>query len=347
MKRFLLPSVAILAVLLTIGVILSRRSGTVREELKDFAVKDTAGITKIFLSDRAGNSITLKRTTDKGWLVNDSIVARRESIKLLLEVIYRVDVRTRVSKSAYNTVIKDLAAKGIKCEIYTTDPSEPFKVYYVGSHTEDALGTFMMLANSTVPFVTEIPGFNGYLTPWYPTHISDWIDKVVFAYAPEDITKVSVTYPSFPDRSFDLSMNEGQFKLTSVQRSIVYDHPDTVAIQNFFDLLRSVPYESTDKLITDARKDSILQTMPVCIYSITDTKGKERSIRLHPMPVNEFSITLKDSLGNSLKYDLDRMLAYRVASKDWVTVQHFTFDPILRQFRDFVPTERKSTTPAK
>ena len=35
--------------------------GTVRSELKDFAVKDTASIDKIFLADKSGHEITLER----------------------------------------------------------------------------------------------------------------------------------------------------------------------------------------------------------------------------------------------------------------------------------------------
>lgn len=343
MKKFRLPLLALLAVVVATAVVVTRRSGTVREELRDFAVKDTASITKIFLGDRKGNSIVLKRTSGSTWLVNDSFPARRESIKLLLEVIYRVDVKTRVSKSAYNTVIKDLASTGIKVEIYTDDPATANKVYYVGGHTEDALGTFMMLEGSSLPFVTEIPGFNGYLTPWYPTHLSEWRDKVVFAFPPDQIKKVDVLYPAFPDRSFTLDLATTGPRITCPSSGQILTDVDTAAMTHFISLFSTVPYESLDRLITDRQKDSIGMTAPLCLYTVTDASGQDHRLRIHPMPVNAFSITALDSLGQPLKYDMDRMLAYMEKEKQWVTIQHFTFDPLLRQFSDFDSKKRKST----
>jgi hypothetical protein len=75
MKKKLLPLLAIVVLAAAIYSVYQRRSGTTREELKDFAVKDTALISQIFLSDRSGNSIKLNRLSDRNWLVNDSIVA--------------------------------------------------------------------------------------------------------------------------------------------------------------------------------------------------------------------------------------------------------------------------------
>ncbi len=344
MKRILLPLIAILLLALTVWVIYSRTSGTVREELKDFAVKDTAGITKIFLSDRNGNNVLLTRQAGNVWTVNDSFAAKKETITLMLDVIYRVDVRTRVSKSGYNNVIKDLASSGIKCEIYLDDPEEAFKTYYVGGHTEDALGTFMMLENSSVPFITEIPGFNGYLTPWYPTKLTDWKDRLVFSYRPEDIQEVTIDYPAYPALSFQLKRSRTSYQISAPDGSLPSVAVDTLAVLNYFALLKSVPYEEPNKKLSAARIDSLLKSVPSVIYSIRDSKGVQSTAVLYPMEINARSIAREDSLGQSLKYDLDRMLAYLEPSGEWVTIQHFTFDPILRKRQDFDLTARKSTT---
>ena len=343
MKRFRLPFLAVILLLLTIWVIYSRKSGTVREELKDFAVKDTAAITKIFLSDRGGNNILLTRKSASEWMVNDSFPAKKVTMKLLLEVIYRVDVRTRVSKAGYNNVIKDLSSSGIKCEIYLNDPEQPEKTYYVGGHTEDALGTFMMLENSSVPFVTEIPGFNGYLTPWYPTKISEWKDRLVFSYRPEDVEEVSITYPAYPEFSFLLKNNGGTFQISSPDGNANSSNIDTLAVSNYFALLKSIPYEETQNKLSASRIDSLQKSVPSVVYSIKDKKGALATAVLYPMQITERSITREDSLGNPLKYDLDRMIAYLEPTKEWVVVQHFTFDPILRKRQDFDLSMRKST----
>lgn len=71
-----------------------------------------------FILPIEGNAITLTRGNGGEWKVNDKYLARRSNILNLLEVIYKVDVRTKVAKSAYNNVIKRIASNGIKCEIY-------------------------------------------------------------------------------------------------------------------------------------------------------------------------------------------------------------------------------------
>ncbi|MBK9026295.1 MAG: hypothetical protein IPL69_20765 [Saprospiraceae bacterium] len=47
--------------------------------------------------------------------MNDKYSPRRSNVSNLLEVIYKVDVHTKVAKAAYNTVLKSLASNGIKC----------------------------------------------------------------------------------------------------------------------------------------------------------------------------------------------------------------------------------------
>ena len=170
----------ILTLLLAVAaawLILNNESGTVKEILRDFAVKDTTSVTKIFIADRAGKSVELERELNASgaptglWLVNKKYYARRDAVKTLLETLYLVEMKSYVAKTAYNTIVKQLATTGIKCEVYRSGKEKPFKVFYVGGSTQDTKGTFMMLENSLVPFVTEIPGFDGYLTPRFFTKI--------------------------------------------------------------------------------------------------------------------------------------------------------------------------------
>src|SRR5258706_8580783 len=150
--------VTIVFVTIAAFLIYRNKGGTIRKEDRDFAVKDTASVTKIFLADRSGNSVTLERQPDGVWMVNNKYRARKEGIDLLLDCFKGISVQTRVAKAAYNSVVKELSSTGIKCEIYVNHKDKPLKVYYVGGSTNDILGTYMMLENSTVPFVTEIPG---------------------------------------------------------------------------------------------------------------------------------------------------------------------------------------------
>ena len=80
MKKNLIALI-ILAVLAAVAyyVYIERGSGTIKPELRDFAVKDTSAITKIFLADKFGATVTLEREDVGEWTVNEDYKARKDA----------------------------------------------------------------------------------------------------------------------------------------------------------------------------------------------------------------------------------------------------------------------------
>ena len=338
MKKKTLVPILIALVLGALSIFLLKRddSSSIRTELMDFAVKDTSAITKIFLADRNGHSVTLKRTQNGAWVLNDSLPPRPDVMKNLVTAVYSISVKSRVPKSGYNNVISDLASGGIKCEVYLADQENPYKVYYVGNQTADAMGTFMMIEGSNVPFVMEIPGFNGYLTPWYNPVKEIWIEPVIFRLQPDQIKSISLSYPSFPQWSFSLERNQDKFQLAVPAENKVYTSIDSVAVDNYLALFQNVFYEVPEDRLNKQTKDSLLQTVPLTEIKITKSDNTEKGIIIYPMAINESSIILQDSLGNPLKYDVDRMYGFVTHDKNWVVIQHYSFDKLFRSAKDFM-----------
>ncbi len=335
-KTLLLFLAALLLGITAIYIVQRNDSGSIRAELMDFAIKDTATISRIFLADRAGNSTLLSKRDGK-WFVSDSIPPRSDMMKNLLRALYSVSVKSRISESGFNTVIKALSSEGIKCEIYRNDEEKPFKTYYIGGHTEDALGTYMMLENSSTPFVTEIPGFNGYLTPWYNPVRENWIEPILFRYVPEQIAMLGIEYSAFPERSFLLERKENKFILKIPFHQQTYSVIDSVAVENYLALYSNVYYDSRDKRMSRASRDSLRATTPLSRLMVKDLKGETKTVSIYPMPINESSIILQDTLGMPLTYDVDRMYGFILEKDDWVVLQHFSFDKLFRKGEDFLP----------
>lgn len=308
---------------------------TLKEELKDFAVNDTASINKIFLADRTGKSLTLTRGSDRVWVLNEKYAPRRSNILNLLEVIYKVDVRTKVAKAAYNNVIKSLASNGIKCEIYLNGKDKPEKVIYVGGQTEDALGTFMMLENSNAPFVTHIPGFNGYLTPRYSTEEIDWRDPALFTYQPENIVSIKLEYGNFPENSFLIKQKNKTKIVSSENGSNKIINPDTIGIDNYFNLFSSVYYESIVTKMNKNSIDSMIALPPSIRLTIFDVKNASKELTIYPMPLSKNSLAQNDSLGNPLKYDVDRVYGYLKPDDLVVQIQQQNLNKLFRRRLDF------------
>src|SRR5687767_6430197 len=113
-NKWLLILMVVLASV-TVYFVATRKKSTLREELRNFAIKDTASISKIFLANRNGNTVTLDRKSDGTWTLNKSLDPKQDQIKVLMDCLYKIEVRSPVAKAAYNNVVKSLASSAIKC----------------------------------------------------------------------------------------------------------------------------------------------------------------------------------------------------------------------------------------
>ena len=185
----------ILFILITFCILffLSENKSTISSN-DTFSVADTSSITKIFIADRKGNTISLDKK-DNNWIVNNKFNVRKDAINVLLSTIHQIKIQQPVSLSAFDNVIKNLSSTGVKVEIYAG--TEALKIYTVGNETANHLGTYMLLDGSNEPFIMHIPGFNGYLSPRYGIQgqIIDektWRRRIVFDIEESTINNISI-----------------------------------------------------------------------------------------------------------------------------------------------------------
>jgi hypothetical protein len=334
-KNKIIISIAIILAALAVYLILNKTGQVARKELRDFTVKDTSSITKFFIADRSGHSVTLEKQDDNNWTVNKKYEARRDGINLLLDACMKMKVRTHVAKSAYNTTIKSLATTGIKCEIYQDNSLTPSKIYYVGGSTQDVLGTYMMLENSSVPFVVEIPGFNGYLTPRYSAMEKDWRATTVFRYQPDEIKSISLVYPNTPENSFVIEKNGSSYHVTSPFNNRTLQEIDTLRLINYLEHFNSLHFEGWDRELTKEQQDSVFHATPATVITVTDINGKSNFIKVYPKKAKKDSLVESSSPGDSLKYDVERMYAFMNDQNELFTIQQYVFGKIFARFSDF------------
>jgi hypothetical protein len=338
-RKFII-TVVILAVIATV-LVLTNSKTTFKRALSDFAVDDTSSVTKIFMSDKVNNNLTLTRVQPGKWLVNDKYPGSKANIELLLGTMGGLEVKETVPKAALNYVIKDLATISVKVEIYQwvyrieifdwvrLFPHEKLaKVYYVGGPIQSNRGSYMIMEHSSVPFVVYLPGLRGFVTPIYSPIEKYWRDYSIFKKPVEQIESVRIEYPSDPENSFeiknDANLNLRLFSLNDHQQIPVFD---TLKVMNFMTSFRNINFEALLNDMDKHSKDSILASVPYCIISVTDTGHTTRTIktfRKGPAPGES------DNLGNPAPYDLDRLYALVNDGKDFTFIQYFVFDKILR-----------------
>lgn len=310
------------------------KGSTLNEELSDFAVADTASITKLFLADKSGNAITLTKQAPGQWLINGTTPARTEAVKLLLTTIKSVEVRSPVGRFAYNNIIKQLASYGIKIEIYQHD--ELTKTYYVGGATQDNLGTFMYLENSSVPFVTHIPGFNGFLTPRYFTSINAWKERSVFKYPAGSIAQLSITDKENASGTFTIKYNDAvkKYELYDSSNQLVADAlSDKLAA--YLDFYANISYEGVAEKVNRLRADSLATAGSFLLIDIKDKSGKTQHVEFIRKPIDRRTLSEFDAQGNKPKYDLDRMLTRIDNDTALVLTQYLLFDKLFQKADEF------------
>jgi hypothetical protein len=327
--------IAIILVIILGGLsfwfIINNRKGTIKETLRDFAVADTAAIDKIFLADKLGNAVTLERNPKGGWTVNKKYQVRMDAMKTLLETMKRIDIKEPVGKKAQDNIVKQLAADAVRCEIYSK--GELVKAYYVGSQTQEMTGTYMILMDpetmkpSAKPFITYIPGFEGYLTTRYFTEEKLWRDRTAMAYVPTDIKSVKLEVPATPEYGYELKINGNNDYAVTMSSGKKVENIDPMAVKQYLTYFQQVNFESLDMAMSQKEIDSTLKSQPINILTVTDKAGKVNRIKFFARkPKKEDMITPE---GKAVKYDLDRMNALMESTNDFVMVQYYVFGKMM------------------
>ena len=318
--------------LTTVYLVTKYQKSTLKQELSDFAVSDTAAIDKIFLSDKDGYKLLLERKSPSLWMVNNNFEARPDAIKILLETINQIRVKAPVGRSSFNTVVKQLAVKSTKVEIY--QKGAIVKTYYVGGTTEDFMGNYMMLENSSAPFIMHIPGFEGYLYSRYYAIPELWRSTALYRYKAQDIKQIKFADLKNEKNSWELIHNNNHFTLNDYQGKSIANF-DTLKAREFLTQFYQVNCEGFVKDIEPERKDSILKSNPKSIFTIVPVQGPQKELKCF---TKKLMVETFDMNGKLMDVDVDRFYGMLNNNhEDLILLQNFVFDNLMVSVDYFAP----------
>ena len=242
-KKQLFYFALILLISALIWFLSTDKKSTITDD-NNFSVNDTASVSKIFIADRGGKTITLVRVENK-WIVNNKYEVRKDAITTILNTIQQIKIQRPVPKNAFKNVIKNLATTGVKVEVYT-DKKTPVKTYTIGNSTANHLGTYMLMDGAETPFIMHIPSFNGFLTPRYGIQgkklsEKDWRTTNVFKLKAEDITRVILNNIQKPEQSFSLN-TRSMILLNHQGNEVSFKQEKVLQLLNGFKLLNCESY---------------------------------------------------------------------------------------------------------
>lgn len=326
--KILIIIVAILAAVYFI--FLTRPWSTLKPELKDFAIKDTARITKFFLADKRGNAVTIAKNEKGIWMVDNTYEADVTKVNLLLATMHDVTIRNPIPEAAYNNVIAKMATEGVKVEFYEGD--ENVKTLYVGTPTPDQMGTYMMIDGSSTPFVTHIQGFVGYLSSRFFPYAMKWKGRKLFDTPLEEVASVKITYPKQPANSFELkntpvTLTDGTGKNVPVA--------DEKFAKFYLSGFQNLYFEGYDEALSGFKADSIKQLTPYCIIELTKTNGAKTRLQVNNKRVDEHTKIQYNEEGKILSSDTEKYYAFINDEKEVAYIQHYNFGRLFKTLHDF------------
>ena len=311
------------------------KTSTIDKEASDFKYKDTAAIDKLFLADKDGHQILAERKPE-GWMLNGKFHVRPDVIETLLYTIYSVEVKSPVSKNGRVSAVKQMAAQSTKIEVYSK--GKKVKQYYVGHPTQDHTGTFMILTNLETgenyeePFITHIPGFEGYLSTRYNTTEIDWRDRLLINYRPPQIKQIKLELHEIADSSFVIDLYSMQrFGLKTKKGNIPFEEDK---MKQYIAYFQNVNCEyvlpKNDHLVDSLTKSAL----PFATLTITDrNEGKTVCEFFHKQPIASKNL----EYAVDYKYDPDRLFVRYNNQKDIGVAQFYVFGKILQTYEYFLP----------
>ncbi|TSA31503.1 MAG: DUF4340 domain-containing protein [Porphyromonadaceae bacterium] len=327
-NRILIGLIIVLGIV-TIILVSRNNNSSIKRELRDFAVEDTASVDRIFMVRKDNQQVTLTRMNDH-WMVNDKYVVRTDAIDNLLKTLNRIRVKSPVSTSMLDNAVRMLATRNTKVEVY--HKRKLLKTIYVGGPTQDQMGTFMMLEGSSVPFVIHIPGFAGYLSTRFFVDEIGWKSTELFKYNFNDIKAISVINEDNPKASFHLaSSGNNQYSLTLPDGASIPGTLDTVGVRFYISQFEKVNFEFFADSTPQRIKDSLLGTKPYRILTLEDNSGKARKLIAWKRTANG----KVDNEGNPMIWDDERLWAL-IDDKSWVVIQFYVFNSLFANSNNFV-----------
>lgn len=299
----------------------------------DFRIEDTAAIDRIVISDKSPASVNLLRTSS-GWKIDGKKAARMDAIEVLMETLYRQELRNFVPENSKNNVLKNINVSGREVQVFQN--GKLVKHFFVGGETPDQNGTYMMIKGASQPYTVHIQGFNGYLSTRFFASQELWMDRTIFGFDNLDIKRAGITYTDRPDQSFEMEVQDLENIQVRDGAGNVLPAINLQAAQYFLATFRSTKYEGLIVPTDEAyhKQDSIKQNQPPA-FRIFATNKKDETITLTAYYITAAPDTY-DTDGTPYVWDPDRLYAF-ISDGRFVLIQYYGMGPMLRTLPNFFP----------
>lgn len=320
MQRKSIYSIAFASLLIIAAVfVFTDRKSTIRRGQMNFALENPLLVDKIIIKNKV-NQILIEKHINK-WRLNGNYSAKPETVRMFLQALGRIEVRSPASKSIRESISRKLEDEGIHLILYQGNKIlRSILVYY---EMESIPGTYMMDEHVKKPYLTGLTGYEGdNFINLFSLKEAAWKDNVLFDYRPDDIASVEMEYPQQPERSFSITNKAKEaLQIYAHGRAISTDSVDMEKGRDYLSFFNAVHYtQSGDVNFNHGRFSD-----PFVVLTITDNKQGVFHMKA-------FKIAMPDEQS----FDMNRYIAIVGDDSLPVVVKYSDTDPIMKSCIDFL-----------
>lgn len=340
-KAYIKPLLVILVTLSAAWLLWENMNSTTKYDRDMFALKNPSEVDRFTFTpnNESKGALTFFKSDKQEWMVcnnNDTFPADTNNVNMLLNwAVAKLAVQRPVNDEQKKYLVRQLAMEATKASFYSK--GENIHTIYVGGSTQDNQATFMYKPEIDRPCIVEIPGFNGYLTPYFNTDIHLWRSLNLINVQTNNTAKLEVIWPNSPKSSFSIQQKNEQLSLHDVTGMEVKSNQSLLAgylmlCSSFTREAGSIAGVNRDR----QARDSILSQEPVLIYRYTLVDGRNKELTIFPN--NGFEDVTMDA-NPSETQTVQSALFWMKSSEDsnlWLT-QDIILKNRMKTINDFKP----------
>lgn len=289
-----------------------------------FGYPDTDRIARIYLADRDGQEVDLRRGGPTGWTYN-GLPANANAMKNLLQAVGHMEVQRLPARAAVPNLVKNLAGGGILVRLYD-GAGNKLRGYYVGGGTNGETGTAAIVEGSENPYVVHLPMWTGNLRHRFNLQGDEWRSKVLFNVDPERVTALTIEYPKQQAQGFRLERGtDGAYLLYPHARGSAPPRPVgrgiAEAVLSRYENYYVSRWENRDTESIAAARDRL----PFAVITVEEEGRTPQTVKVYP----------RFRFPDTAEQQLEAYTALVNDDADWALLAVETTQPLLVGYASF------------
>ena len=294
-------------------------------ELIDFAIKDTAEVTKIIITDPFQKTFQIEKV--KGvWQDKSGGCITQAYVHNILNVAKNIEFKGYLSKNSHENFTVKMSASHTKVEYYVQN--KWYKTWYIGPSAPDHYGQIMLLdskddGKSSEPVMMKVKGLNGIIEPNFFADSRKWICTNIFSVPLESIASVVVNNHDDSTRSFEINYSNNAFEVST--NGIPLPSVDTANVYRYLHNYKKIHFDIANYILSETECDSLKATEPFAEITLDERSGKQTHLRLYRIKADE---PQRNEFGELVNMDMNKFWC-ALPSGEIVKCQYHVFNPLL------------------